>query len=159
MPLFVNDYANYGKDFLIRYEPSLKALQLHGEIAYTTGEQFSISAGLNINQYSLQKELRAWGLLPLEFTSNLRWQILKDLWFKSDLWAWDGAQYLASNGQPGKSNPAFDLNAGVEFRLTKQLNLWLQMNNIFNDKYQRWNQYQSYGFNILGGIVFSFSDK
>jgi len=159
MPLFVNDYANNGKDFIIRYEPSLKALQLHGEIAYTTGEQFSISAGLNINQYSLQKELRAWGLLPLEFTSNLRWQILKDLWFKSDLWAWDGAQYLASNGQPGKNNPAFDLNAGVEFRVTKQLNLWLQMNNIFNEKYQRWNQYQSYGFNILGGIVFSFSDK
>ena len=65
----------------------------------------------------------------------------------------------AANGQPGKSNPAFDLNAGVEFRITKQLNLWLQMNNIFNNKYERWNQYQSYGFNILGGIVFSFGDK
>jgi hypothetical protein len=159
MPLFVNDYTNNGKDFLIRYETSLKAVQLHGEIAYTVGEQFSISAGLNINQYKLQKEYRAWGLMPLEFNSTLRWQILKDLWFKSDLWAWDGPQYLGSNGQAYKNNPAFDLNAGVEFRITKQLNLWLQMNNIFNDKYQRWNQYQSYGFNILGGIVFSFSNK
>jgi hypothetical protein len=159
MPLFVNENAGGGKEFLIRYEPSMQALQLHGEIAYTTGEQFSISAGLDLNQYKLQKEARAWGLLPLEFNSTLRWQILKDLWLKSDLWAWDGAQYLGSNGQPYKSNPAFDLNAGVEFRVTKQLNLWLQMNNIFNDKYERWNQYQSYGFNFLLGIVFSFSDK
>jgi len=159
MPLFVNDSAGGRKDFVIRYEPSMQALQIQGEIAYTVGEQFSISAGLKLNQYKLQKEARAWGLLPLELTSTLKWQILKDLWLKSELFAWDGAQYLGPNGQPGKSNPAFDLNAGVEFRITKQLNLWLNMNNIFNDKYQRWNQYQSYGFNILGGIVFSFSEK
>ena len=158
MPLFVNDSVGGGQDFLLRYDPSMKALEIHGEIAYIVGEQFSLSAGLTLNQFSLQKEARAWGLLPLELNSTLRWQILKDLWLKSDLWAWDGAQYLASKGQIGKSNPAFDLNAGVEFRITRQLNLWLQMNNIFNDKYERWNQYQSYGFNILGGIIFSFGD-
>ena len=112
-----------------------------------------------MNQYSLQKEARAWGLLPLELNSSLRWRILKDLWLKSDLWAWDGAAFLGPHGQADKNNPAFDLNAGVEFRVAKQLNLWLQMNNIFNDKYERWNQYQSYGFNILGGIIFSFGDK
>ena len=33
------------------------------------------------------------------------------------------------------------------------------MNNIFDDKYQRWNQYQVYGFNLLGGVVFSFWRK
>ena len=52
-----------------------------------------------------------------------------------------------------------DLNAGVEFRITRQLNLWFQMNNLFNDKYERWHQYQVYGFNLLGGIVFSFGQK
>ena len=57
----------------------------------------------------------------------------------------------------GKSG--FDFSAGVEFKVTKALNLWLQMNNIFNNKYERWNQYQVYGFNILGGIVFSFDQK
>ena len=54
---------------------------------------------------------------------------------------------------------AFDLNAGAEFRITKNFNLWLQMNNIFNNKYERWNQYQVFGFNILGGIVYSFAQK
>src|SRR5579871_23887 len=159
MPLYVNDSVGGGKDFLIRYDSSLKDFLVHGEIAYTVGEQFSISAGLSMHQYKLSTQAKAWGLLPLEFNSTLKWQILKDLWLKSDLWAWDGADYLVVNGPSGKNNPAFDLNAGVEFRITKQLNLWLQMNNIFNNKYERWNQYQSYGFNILGGIVFSFSDK
>ena len=159
MPLFVNDSVGGGKDFLIRYDSSLKDFLVHGEIAYTTGEQFTISAGLSLHQYKTSTEYRAWGMLPVEFNSTLRWRILKDFWLKSDFWAWDGANYLAKNGQTGKNNPAVDLNAGVEYRITKKLNLWLQMNNIFNSKYQRWNQYQSYGFNILGGIVFSFSDK
>lgn len=159
MPLFVNDSINAGKDFLIFYDSSLKDFLVHGEIAYTVGEQFSISAGMSMHQYKTRTQSQAWGLLPLEFNSTLRWQILKDLWLKSELWAWDGADYLVVNKSSGKNNPAVDLNAGVEFRITKQLNLWLQMNNIFNDKYQRWNQYQSYGFNILGGIIFSFSEK
>jgi hypothetical protein len=33
------------------------------------------------------------------------------------------------------------------------------MNNIFNNKYERWHQYPVYGFNILGGIVFRFDQK
>jgi hypothetical protein len=159
MPLFVNDSVGGGKNFIIRYEPSMQALQAHGEISYTVGEEFSLSAGLNMNQYHLSQQEHAWGLLPVEFTSTLRWRILKDLWFKSDLWAFDGAYYLDANGQSDKGNPGFDLNAGVEFRVLRRLNLWLQMNNIFNDKYQRWDQYQVYGFNLLGGIVFSFSGK
>ncbi len=79
----------------------------------------------------------------------------EDLWIKADLWAFDGAQYLA-HGESFKGEGAVDLNAGIEFRITRQLNLWFQMNNIFNNKYERWHQYESYGFNVLGGIIFSF---
>jgi len=32
------------------------------------------------------------------------------------------------------------------------------MNNIFNNQYERWHQYKVYGFNILGGIIFSFGE-
>jgi hypothetical protein len=159
MPLFVNDSTD-GKTFLIRYEPNLQAFNMHGEIGYTVGEEFSATAGLTINNYvKLKNELRAWGLLPLEFTTAMRWQIMKDLWLKADLWTFQGAAYLAEDGSAHNGAGGFDLDAGVEFRITRQLDLWVQMNNILNDKYERWNQYQAYGFNILGGIVFSFSTK
>ncbi len=159
MPLFVNDSID-GKTFLIRYASSLTALQLHGEIGYTRGEEFTASVALNINQYSnVQNQAAPWGLLPLELTTTVKWQVLKDLWIKGDLWTFDGADYLVDNKITNKGNPGLDVNAGIEFRITRQLNLWLQMNNLFNSKYQRWNQYQVYGFNILGGIIFSFGQK
>jgi hypothetical protein len=160
MPLFVNDTLNGGKQFDIRYESSMEALQLHGEIAYVQGEQFSATASFNFNQYTKQKtEPKAWGLLPVEFNTALKWEAFKDFWAKLDLFAFDGAQYRAPNGQSFKGDGAFDLNAGVEFRITRQLNLWFQMNDLFNKKYERWHQYPVYGFNVLGGIVFSFGQK
>jgi outer membrane receptor protein involved in Fe transport len=133
---------------------------VHGELSYIQGEDFTATASLNYNQFhKLQSQPKAWGLLPLEFNTNLKWQAFKDFWAKVDLYAFDGAQYQAFNGTSFKGDGAIDLNAGVEFRITRQLNLWFQMNNLFNKKYERWHQYPVYGFNLLGGIVFSFSGK
>jgi hypothetical protein len=155
--LFVNDSID-GKTFKVVYDPEMKGLRLHGEIGYTVQEQFSFLAGATINQYSgLQENEKAWGLLPLEVTGALRWQLMKDLHLKSDLFFWDGARYKFKDNSTGKSKPAFDFNAGVEFAIMPKLNLWVQFNNILNNRYERWKQYQVLGFNVMGGIVYSFS--
>jgi hypothetical protein len=158
MPLFLNDSLD-GKNFRIVYEPKLNVFNVHGEITYIQGEQFTATAGLTLRNFKARQEYRAWGMLPLELNANLRWEILKDLWLKADLWTFDGAAYRGPDQLPRTASGGFDLNAGLEFRITRQLNLWLQMNNILNDKYQRWNQYPVYGFNILGGVIFSFGGK
>jgi hypothetical protein len=156
MPLFVNDKGD-GKTFLTIYEPSMEALQLHAELGYTLGETFSASAKLDFNEYTnLQREKKAWGLIPLEFDAAMKWRLMEDLWWRADLFAWDGPQYRGKNGEAYKGTTGFDLSTGLEFRITKQFNLWLQVNNILNNKYERWHQYQAYGFNILGGVVYSF---
>jgi hypothetical protein len=49
-----------------------------------------------------------------------------------------------------------DLNAGLEFRVAKNLRLWTQFNNITNSRYQRWHQFDRFGFNMLAGIRFTF---
>ena len=97
--------------------------------------------------------------LPLELNTALRLQIIKDLWLKGDLFAWNGPRYLKKDGDDGKLKGAVDLNAGLEFKVRKNISLWTQFNNIFNKEYQRWNQYPVYGFNFVGGIIFSFDQK
>jgi len=162
MPLFVNDSAaaSGGKSFLVNYEPSMDALQLHGEVSYIQGDEFTVTASLNINDYRhLKVNEKAYGLLPSEFNTHLKWQAFKDFWVKADLFTFDGARYLTADGKAFKGDKGTDMNAGVEFRILRQLNLWFQMNNIFNNKYERWHQYPVYGFNVLGGIVFTFGQK
>jgi hypothetical protein len=159
MTLWVNDTTD-GKTFNIIYEPKMNSLQLHSEIGYNIGEKFSATAALTFNNYyGLKQEQRAWGLIPVELNAGLRWRMLKDLWLTSELWTWKGARYRGKNGESFKSDRAVDLNAGAEFRITKNFNLWVQFNNILDDRYQRWNQYEVFGFSILGGITYSFNTK
>ncbi len=159
MPLFINDTTalSGGKTFLIRNEEKLNAFQMQGEIGVTQAEDFSLSARFNWLLFNNQKtEPQPWGLIPREFTAVLRWKIIKDLWLKSDLFFFEGAKYRNADGTVGTGGNPFDLNAGLEFKITRQFNLWVQANNVFNNRYQRWHQYDVYGFNILGGVVFKF---
>ena len=157
-PLFVNDTIT-GKSFEVVNESMIKDLRIHGEIGYTMQEKFSALAGITFNQYSsLKDNAKAWGLLPIEVNGSLRWQVLKDFLVKSDIYFWDGAQYRNKSLSDQKLKPAADFNLGVEFTIVPQLNAWVQMNNLFNNKYQRWNQYPVLGFNVLAGVVYSFGD-
>ncbi|MEP7257999.1 MAG: hypothetical protein ABI687_06420, partial [Flavitalea sp.] len=79
IPLFVNDDID-GKTFVIRYEPKLNILQVHGEAEYRVGEKFSAKSVLNWNSFiKIQQESKAWGMIPVEWNTSLRWQLLKDL--------------------------------------------------------------------------------
>ncbi|MFT3946105.1 MAG: hypothetical protein QM763_03945 [Agriterribacter sp.] len=161
IPLFVNDYAanalSDGKTFVALKEDKLNAFQVHGEAGVVQAEDFSLSAKFNWLLFGKQKtQQQPWGVIPRELSAALRWRVLKDLWFKSDLFFFEGAKYMNRNLGSEMARSPVDLNAGLEFRATKQFNLWVQANNIFNNTYQRWNQYEVYGFNIMGGIVFNF---
>ncbi|HKB45854.1 MAG TPA: hypothetical protein VKC90_15765 [Chitinophagaceae bacterium] len=161
-PLFVNDTASAGagKSFIVVNEPRINVLSIGGQLGYTIEEKFSLLTNWSINQYSgLKENKRAWGLIPAELDAAMRLQIIKDLWLKTDLFAWTGPAYKRKDGSAANLKGAIDLNAGLEFRITKNLNIWTQFNNITNKTYQRWKQYSVYGFNFVGGVVFSFDQK
>jgi hypothetical protein len=158
-PLFVNDTVD-GKSFIVVNESQMKVLHYGGELGYNVGEKFSLTTGVSFNQYmNLRDNKKAFGLLPLELNAAMRIQIMKDLYLSTDLFAWGGEYYRKQNGDYDKLKGALDLNAGLEFSITKSLKVWSQFNNIFNKQYQRWNQYPVYGFNFVGGVIFAFDQK
>ena len=91
--LFVNDSID-GKTFNTVYATSMQAIKMHGEIAWTQGEDLSWTNGITLTHYSNVKgQLAPWGLTPLEITSSLRWQLFKDFFLKGDLYGYGGAPY------------------------------------------------------------------
>ncbi|MDB5196253.1 MAG: hypothetical protein JWP88_623 [Flaviaesturariibacter sp.] len=159
-PLFLNDTVAGGKSFMVMYEPDMKSINVHGELGYTVGDKFSLKTGLTLNKYAgVDVADKPWGLLPLEFNTTIRLQVLKDLYFKSDLYAFSAPWYRTKAAGSGKLPGALDLNAGLEFAIVKNVKLWAQFNNILNNSYERWKQYPVYGFNFLGGVVFSLAQN
>jgi outer membrane cobalamin receptor len=93
----------------------------------------------------------------MQLNGSARWQILKDLLVKADVFFWDGAQFRNKQSSDIKMNAAADLNLSCEFAVSDKIQIWAQFNNILNQHYQRWNQYEVLGFNVLGGVIIRFS--
>jgi hypothetical protein len=158
-PLFTNDTIAGGKSFVVINEPRLNVLNLGGELGYTVGERFSVVSNFQFNQFHTKQAKEAWGLLPIEWKTTMRLQVLKDLYVNGDLYAFDGPMYQVKGGREGNLGSAMDLSAGLEFKVYKNIKIWGQFNNLLNKEYQRWNQYPVYGFNFLAGVVFSFAQS
>lgn len=155
-PIFINQFGD-GKAFDIVYT-NMNALKLSGEINYTFQEKLSLLASASYNNFSkLDSATDAFGLIPLETTAGLIWKPIGDLQVKAALFYRSGSLYRDSfSFKARRLSPSMDMNLGVEFGIMPKLNLWLQMNNLFNNTYQRWNQYPVFGFNVMGGVVYSF---
>ncbi len=154
VPLFVNDFGD-GKVYRVFNETKMNMVNLTGELSYIKGDKFQWYNSLALNTYGgLNLAPKAYGLLPYELKSSARAQVIKDLYLKADLYNFAGTWYADKNNGTQKSGSGFDLNAGAEFKLLSKMDLWLQFNNIFNQKYQRWNQYPVLGFQAVGGVIF-----
>jgi hypothetical protein len=49
-----------------------------------------------------------------------------------------------------------DFNIGLDYRYNKNISLFVNLNNLTNNQYQRWNNLPVYGFNIIGGLGVTF---
>ena len=157
LPFFINDTATDGKAFVISNETGVRNLRVHGDVSYIQQDKFSVTAGLTFNGYTgMKRNAKAWNTIPMEFTSALRWWAFKQVLLKADFYAFGGGHYLDKGNVSRVFAPGSDFSAGIEFRISRMFAAWLDVNNIFNTKYQRWHNYEVYGLNLLGGVRVSF---
>ncbi|MEO7263739.1 MAG: hypothetical protein ABIW38_02450 [Ferruginibacter sp.] len=157
MPLFINDTASNEKSFRISNERSMNNLRIHGNASYINQDKFTVTAALTLNGYTgLNDNAKAWHTIPMEFSSSIRWLAFERILIKGDFKFFNGGKYLAKNNNAMLLSGGTDLSAGAEFKINKQFSVWLDINNILNDKYERWHNYPVYGLNLLGGILIHF---
>ena len=157
LPFFINDIATDEKSFLISNETKVKNFRVHGDINYVNQEKFTFTAGVTFNGYTGMKvNNKAWHTLPMEFTSSLRWFAFDKLLLKGDFYFFNGGNYLTKAGGSAPLSGGTDLSAGAEYKINKQFSAWMNANNILNDKYERWHNYQVYGLNLTAGVLIHF---
>jgi hypothetical protein len=157
LPFFINDTTANGKGFITSNENKAHDLRIHADINYINQDKFTLTGGININAYGgLNDNKKAWGALPMEFTGSLRWWAFKHLLLKGDFYLFGGSHYIAPGSSFYTSSGGSDLSAGAEYAFNKKFSVWMDVNNIFNDKYERWHNYEVYGINLLTGIIIHF---
>ena len=157
MQFFINDTASDSKAFILSNESKVNDLRVHGDLSYINQDKFTVTAGLTLNGYTgMRDNAKAWNTVPIEFTTSLRWWAFKQVMLKGDFYAFGGGNYLDKGNLARSFKGGKDLSAGVEFKVNKMFSAWLDVNNILNNKYERWHNYQVYGLNVLGGVRVNF---
>ena len=158
LPFFINDTTTTdNKSFKISNETAVNNFRIHGDVGYINQDKFSLTAGITFNGYTnFTTNDRAWHTMPVEIKSSLRWWAFKTVLIKSDLYIFDGSNYLAKGNKAVSMNGGTDLSAGVEIKINRNFSVWGDANNILNNKYERWHNYEVYGANFIGGILLNF---
>lgn len=158
MPLFINDYMDNpdGKRFQVVYSPKVQAFNVEAFIRFQPSEFIALSA--NGSWYNFYKTTvdEAWGYPTLKMEGLVEVHPMNKLQAHAGFSLLKGIPTLDDMGTSHTLPTIFDVNAAAEYDIIPRFSVFLQANNILNQKYQLWNQYQAYGLNIIGGFRFKF---
>ena len=137
------------------YDPKVNVLSLYGGAKYQVGNSISVGANITVNNFYKKTDSRVWHEPGLRFNADLTYQPLQGLRVIAYA-AFLDQIYALNEANKGKLAANFDMGIGAEYQLTDRLSLFLNINNLLNNKYERWYGYQAYGINVYGGLRFKF---
>lgn len=162
LPLFINSSNNLrvpsGKDFLVLNEERSTAFFIESNLGYIFSDKLFFNAALKAFSFQSQSTYDyPYGILPIELNMDFNWKPLQSLALKLNGQVFGGNMARQLGDLPFRTKGILDLGFAVDYKFNKKWALWIDLNNIANNKYQRWNGYSSFGFNFLLGIKFNFT--
>jgi hypothetical protein len=154
LPLFLNDTLDQ-KQFYIVYD-KVNAISFQANLRYQVNTTFSIGINAVINGFTPQTELEAWHEPGVRFNADFILRPIPELTITGYMAIVNGIKAYNIYDQTVTTRGVFDMGAGVEYNFIPRLSAFIQMNNILNNRYERWLGYDSYGFNIYGGLRVKF---
>ena len=170
MVLFVNDTTTYidGADttvhdnmFNVVYDDG-NVLDLHAEVSYRTTDKLTIALAYDYLNWKTDHEVKAWHKPGSEARLMIKYNLKDKIQANVTLLS-AGNQYGRSFTKDSipqvvavKLKGYMDFNLGLEYRYSKKLSFYFNLNNLFFSRYEQWYGYPSEKFNCLGGLTFSF---
>jgi hypothetical protein len=165
MPLLVSNFDAEVNKFKVIYDNGKARINgFNGELDFKASDDLNIFGRVEFKDYQLASELEPWNLPKFLLTAGTAIHINNKVSITGSL-VFRGA----TNDRIFTADPAgaplltkkpiasfADLSGGVEYKATSKISVFVQANNILNTGYQNWLYYPNYGFNIFGGVGYSF---
>ncbi|RZL50402.1 MAG: hypothetical protein EOP00_04555 [Pedobacter sp.] len=173
MPLFVNNFTNFNKFDVIYDFGTMKLLGLEGEISVQVSDNLKWTGKLNIEDYKAAIEKESYFKPQLRVGSNFTYTYNKKLSFNANVVVLGDSKAKVYIADPQTSGlypaiPDFtketmvtvksfaDLGIGADYKINNKFSVFAKANNILNSNYSRYLYYRTNGFNIFGGLSYSF---
>ncbi len=155
---FVNDTSEQYDNLFIAESDDVQLLTLHGQVFWDKSKSLRFLLKGEYFNYTMSVLDKPWHKPDYTITFSTYYNLRDKFIVRFDVFAL-GEQYAKNfYGQEKyiKLKGMIDINLGFEYRYNKRISAFVNFNNIISQKYQRWNQYPTQGFNAHGGLMFSF---
>lgn len=161
LQLFTNAATDSSRFEILYDDGTTDRLNIFSELNYESEGMVRSSLRFDFYDYKLSSTnptlAEAWHLPSFKAAFNNTFFPIENMTVTADLYYMGGLNAL--NGETGQTfelNDIVDLNLGGRYQLNQQFGVFLQLNNLFGTKYQRFLNYPSRGIQFLGGISVSF---
>jgi hypothetical protein len=157
LALFQTLFANTGiTRFTVLYD-TVNIFNLRGSFKLKPVDGLTVGGTLSSSVFDPNNEEKAWGLPNIEGNVFGQYALLDGkAQLKANMYFADQINYLDTNDLPQKTNALLDLSLGGSYYFTKNIGAFLDINNLLNNRRERWHDYPMFGLNILGGITARF---
>ncbi|TWJ04387.1 TonB dependent receptor [Mucilaginibacter frigoritolerans] len=163
MPLFVSDFdftKGYNRFTVIYDDGKSRVNGFNGELDYKASEDVDIFGRVEIKDYQMATVAQPWNLPKFKLTAGTILHITDKINISGTLLirgsALDPYPSKAGSTTPTTINSFADVSGGVDYKINNRFSLFVKVNNILNGTNQTWLYYPDYGFNIFGGVGFTF---
>ncbi|AVR43969.1 TonB-dependent receptor [Christiangramia fulva] len=152
----------YGNSFDVVYD-DVKTLSFYAELGVDVNRNFRLGINGEFFDYNTDAEAEAWNLPNIKASLNADYQITEK-WYTGANLFYRGErkdQYRYLNADPGMGqimtlDSYFDVNAHLGYRFNDQLSAFVKGNNLLDNNYQKWIDYDVQGLQVLAGATYKF---
>ena len=160
--LAMGESYTYGNSFGVVYD-NVSTFSIGGELSVDINRNFTLGIQGEYFIYDVSFEREAWNLPDIKASLFMDYQI-NEKWFTGANLFYVGERkdyiFYPNLVQPFEGTVTldsyFDLNAHVGYHITDRLSAYLKGNNLANQDYQRWQNFDVQGIQLLGGATYKF---
>jgi outer membrane receptor protein involved in Fe transport len=156
-----NENYAFGNSMQVVYD-DMKTLSFSGDLKANFSDFVTFGISGTFNSYSNYIEQEAWNLPELKLNSNIDFNITQK-WFAGAAVFFVGERKdsqlntdFTNNSTTITLDSYFDVNAHVGYKHNDRLTGFIRANNITNQAYEKWLNYQVQGFQIVVGANYKF---
>ncbi len=152
------DSLTYPVTFTNVYD-EVNLFTVKGSLEYKMGEKISVGANVLYNNYKTDKLEHPLYTPTIKLGLNGEYTIAEKITAKLDMFYNGesyGIEYPSGTPQYGKLKSFFDVNLGIDYRYTKLISVFVQLNNLGFAQDFKYYRYPSYRFTGMAGVTLSF---